>query len=108
MQHNPRSKKNKILVLSHISDLLGGAERSMLDVFDYWTAHYGIEPEFVLREPLKSLAPALEKRGWKYYPLRYTFWSDGRPPTQPQDILANAAHNARAVQAIEEIIRQSK
>ncbi len=108
MQNNPRTLKIKILVLSHISDLLGGAERSMLDVFDHWAAQYNIEPEFIMREPVKSLAPALEKRGWKYHALRYTFWSDGRPPTHPQDILANAAHNARAVQAIEEIIAKSK
>ncbi len=108
MQNNTsNSKKIKVLVLSHISDLLGGAERSMLDVFDHWAANYNIEPEFILREPLKSLAPALEKRGWKYYALNYTFWSDGRPPVHPQQILHNAAHNARAVQAIEEIIAKS-
>jgi glycosyltransferase involved in cell wall biosynthesis len=103
-----KPQKIKILVLSHISELLGGAERSMLDVFDYWAKQYDIEPEFIIREPIKSLAPALTQRGWKYYPLRYTFWSDGRPPTHPQDILINAGHNARAVEAIEGIIAETK
>jgi len=103
-----QSKKMKVLVLSHISDLLGGAERSMLDVFDYWNKHYNVEPEFIMREPIKSLAPALDQRGWKYHTLRYTFWSDSRPPTHSQDILENAVHNARAIQAIEDIIVKSK
>lgn len=103
-----RSRKIKVLVLSHISDLLGGAERSMLDAFDHWTSRYDIEPEFIIREPIKSLAPALDKRGWKYHALRYTFWSDGRPPTHPEDILNNAAYNGRAIRAIEAIIARSK
>jgi glycosyltransferase involved in cell wall biosynthesis len=106
MQNN--SKKIKVLVLSHISELLGGAERSMLDVFDHWAKHYGVEPEFILREPVKSLAPALDARGWKYHALRYTFWSDSKPPVSPQDILTNAAYNGRAIQSIQKIIAQSK
>lgn len=108
MNNAAQPKKIKILVLSHISELLGGAERSMVDVFDYWAARYNIEPEFIVREPVKSLGPALDKRGWKYHALNYTFWSDGRPPVHPQQILHNAAQNARAVQAIEEIIAKSK
>jgi len=102
------SKKIKILVLSHISDLTGGAEMSMLDTFDYWNAHYDIEPEFVMRQPAKALAGALQERGWKYYVLDYTFWSDGVPPIKAQDIFKAATVNAQAVFDIEEIIKTSK
>ncbi len=98
----------KILVLSHISELLGGAERSMLDVFDYWEEHYNIEPEFILREPIKSLAAELDKRGWKYHALHYTFWSDGNPPKTPQDKFHQIRQNSKAILAIEDIIQSIK
>jgi glycosyltransferase involved in cell wall biosynthesis len=94
----------KILVLSHISELLGGAERSMLTVLDEWHRDHNIEPVFILRQPVKSLAGALDERGWKYYALRYTFWSDGRPPTEPYDVFTNAYHNNIAIKEIENII----
>ncbi len=97
----------KLLVLSHISDLLGGAERSMLDTFDYWTEKYDIEPEFILRRPLKSLAGELKKRGWKYYDLDYTFWSDAVPPKKAEDIFQRSLQNNKAIMDIEAIIQES-
>lgn len=101
------TKKLKILVLSHISDLAGGAEMSMLDLFDYWNDHYKIEPEFIMREPVKALATALKERGWKYHSLRYTFWSDGVPPTNPEDIFQAVRYNSKAIREIEAIINVS-
>ena len=98
----------KILVLSHISDLVGGAERSMLDVFDSWAANYDISPEFILRLPVKGLAGELKKRGWKYHALDYTFWSDGNPPTKQDDIYHNWRRNVKAVSDIEAIIKKVK
>ncbi len=98
----------KILILSHISELLGGAERSMLEIFDKWAEQYDIKPQFILREPIKSLAGELKNRGWKYYPLRYTFWSDGNPPTHPEDIYRNWQQNTKAVTDIEKIIKRTK
>ena len=100
-------KPTKILILSHISDLLGGAERSMLDTIDYWSEHYDIEPEFILRRPLKSLAGELKKRGWKYYDLDYTFWSDAVAPTKAEDIFNRAVQNNQAIKDIEKIIANS-
>ncbi|HVX58777.1 MAG TPA: glycosyltransferase family 4 protein [Candidatus Saccharimonadales bacterium] len=102
------SKKLKILVLSHISELLGGAERSMMDTFDYWAAHYDIEPEFIMRQPIKSLAGELDSRGWKYHALNYTFWSDANPAEKPEDIFRSSVTNSRAIREIEEIIKTSK
>lgn len=101
-------KKIRVLVLSHTGELLGGAERSMLDVFDYLSKNHNVEPEFIVREPLKTLAGALNERRWKYYPLSYTFWSDGRPPEHPDQIIRNAAANAHAVVEIRNIIRATK
>lgn len=98
----------KVLVLSHISELLGGAERSMLDVFDYLAKHHGVEPEFILREPVKSLAGELKKRGWKYHSVRYTFWSDSNPPKNPEAIYINSVQNAKAISQIEGIIKKVK
>lgn len=98
----------RILVLSHTSDLIGGAERSMLDVFDNWTTKHNVEPEFIVREPLGSLAGELKRRGWKYYPVRFTFWSWPNPPTKPEDIFRESVINSQAVQEIEKIIQSSK
>ncbi len=97
----------KLLVLSHTSDLIGGAERSMLDVFDYWIGKYDIEPEFILREPLGSLVGEMKRRRWKYYPIKFTFWSHPSPPL-PGEVFRDSKLNAKAVKKIEKIIRKSK
>lgn len=97
----------KILILSHTSDLVGGAERSMLDVFDYWTAKYDIKPEFILREPLGSMVGEMKKRGWKYYPVKFTFWSHPSP-TKNNEIFRDSKLNSKAVKKIEKIIKKSK
>lgn len=76
----------------------------MIDVFDYWAKKYMVEPVFILREPIKSLAKAITDRGWQYHALDYTFWSDGNPPTNEVDILHNLQRNKRAVEAIEKLI----
>ncbi len=102
------SKVIKVLVLSHISELLGGAERSMLDVFDYLSKEYGVQPEFILREPVKSLVPAIKKRGWKYHALDYTFWSNSKPLTSVDDIAYNLKRNQKAISSIEKIIKTTR
>lgn len=98
----------KVLFLSHISELLGGAERSMLDVVELWVKEHGLEPEFILRKPIKSLGGELQKRGWKYYVLDYTFWSDGRPPVDSEGKFRQSWQNTTTVLAIEKIIQKSK
>ncbi len=102
------SKKLNVLVLSHTGRLLGGAEMSMLDVFDALAKKYDVKPEFILREPVMGLAGAIRRRGWKYHALGYTFWSDGNPPTKPEDIYRNARQNSGAVKSIEQIIKKTK
>ncbi len=97
----------KILVLSHTSDLIGGAERSMLDVFDYWGANYDIDPEFILREPLGSIVGEMKKRGWKYHSVKFTFWSHPSPPKNGE-IFRDSNLNAKAVKKIEKIIKKTK
>lgn len=77
----------------------------MLDTLDVWAEEYGIEPRFILREPVKSLGRALEERGWEYHGFDYGFWSDASPPVNPEDIFRNAARNSKAVQGIESIIQ---
>lgn len=93
-----------MVVLSHISDLLGGAERSLLDTLDVWAEN--IEPYFILRQPVKGLGPALQERGWEYRALDYGFWCDAHPPTMPEDIFRNAARNSRAIRDIETLIHE--
>ncbi len=100
--------KLKLLVLTHTSELLGGAERSLLDVLDVWAKKENLEVEFIVREPLKSLIPEITKRGWKYYTTSFTFWSDSRPPTDEIDIFHKSLFNAQTVIKIEEIIKKSK
>ena len=96
----------KVLVLSHTSDLIGGAERSMLDVFDNWTKKYSIEPIFILREPLGTMVGEMNKRGWKYYPVKFTFWSYPKPPVTDEEVFTEYKVNSRAVKKIEKIIQK--
>lgn len=98
----------KVLILSHTSELLGGAEMSMLDVVSEWVKNHKVEPEFIIRKPVLSLGTELNRRGWKYHALDYTFWSDSKPPIKPDDIYYQALHNSDTVLEIEDIIKKSK
>ncbi|HTE22527.1 MAG TPA: glycosyltransferase [Candidatus Limnocylindria bacterium] len=100
--------KPKLLVLSHISELAGGAEMSMLEVMDIWARDHGVQPEFIIRKPVGSLGPALEKRGWRYHALPYTFWSEGTPPQAAEQKHKAASQNTQAVLEIEKIIQAAK
>ncbi|MEX0668703.1 MAG: glycosyltransferase [Candidatus Saccharimonadales bacterium] len=100
--------KLKVLVLSHTGELLGGAERSMLDVLDLWSAQHGINPTFILKQPVESLGKALSGRGWGYSSFDYGFWSDNSPPKYPEDIFRNAARNSETVRGIMTIIEDTK
>ena len=96
-------KKIKLLILSHSSEL-GGAERSMIDLLDYWQQKGLIEPHLIVRIPLKNMVPELRKRKWKYYPIYYTNWSQRSPSSRAEDVFRNARENAKAVAAIEKLI----
>ncbi len=98
----------KILILSHISELVGGAERSILEVIAIWEKEYGIIPEFILREPVGSLGPELKRRKWKFHALPYGFWSESNPTNTPEYLHKNALQNTNAVLEIEEIIKTTK
>lgn len=99
--------RKKVLILSHSSEL-GGAERSMIDLFDYWSKKGLVEPHFIIRKPLSNMVPELQKRNWKYYPLYYTNWSQRKPSKQAESVFRNARYNAQAVQDIEKIITKVK
>lgn len=99
--------KLKILVLSHSSEL-GGAERSMLDLFDYWADKGLVEPHFVIRRPLDNLAKELRKRNWEYTAIHYTNWSQRTPSKRAEDIFRNATFNTKAIFAIERVIQNIK
>ena len=94
-------------MLSHSSEL-GGAERSMIDLFDYWAKEGLIEPFFIIRKPLKNMVPELKKRQWQYNPLYYTNWSQRKPSKRAEDIFRNARYNAQALQDIEKIVKRVK
>ncbi len=101
------SRKIKVLILSHSSEL-GGAERSMLDLFDYWTSKGLVEPHFVIRRPLDNLAKELRKRNWGYTAIHYTNWSQRTPSKRAEDIFRNATFNTKAIFAIEKAIQKLK
>ncbi len=98
----------KLLVLSHTGDILGGAEMSMLDVFDVLTKKFGVRVEFIVREPVRGMSGELKKRDWKFTNLPYTFWSDGKPPTTKAAIARNAQMNLDAIKKIENLIKETK
>lgn len=95
----------KIVILSHSSEL-GGAERSMIDLFDHWTGESLIKPHFIIRKPLKSMVPELKKRNWPYDTLYYTNWSQRKPSKRAEDVFRNARYNAQAIKDIEKIIQR--
>lgn len=95
-------------MLSHSSEIGGGAERSMLDLFDHWAKQGLIEPEFIIRKPVKNMAPELKKRGWKYHSVYYTNWSQRNLSRRAEDVFRNARENTRATMKIEEIIKRVK
>src|SRR3990167_2065693 len=100
-------KSIKVLVLSHSSEL-GCAERSMLDLFDYWTKQGLVEPHFVIRQPIKNLAKELRNRGWPYNAIHYTNWSQRNPSIRAEDIFRNASYNTKTIFAVEKIIKKIK
>lgn len=102
------SKSHKFLVLSHISELVGGAEKSMLDLFDKWVEKYDLKPEFILRTPVGTLGNELKKRGWKYHAVDYTFWSEAKPPKEVEAIKKKMIKNTNAIIEIEQIIKKTK
>lgn len=101
-------KKVKILVLSHVNDLVGGAERSLLDILDLWHKNYKIEVEIIFRRSKGTFVEAIKQRNWRYHAVDYTFWSHGEPLTKPEEIFAENIINNQAVLSIEKIIKESK
>lgn len=97
----------KVLILSHSSEM-GGAERSMFDLFDYWAKQGKVELHFIIRKPYGNMLPELKKRGWDYTSLFYTNWSQRTPSKRAEDIFRNAAFNSQAIFDIEKVIAQQK
>jgi glycosyltransferase involved in cell wall biosynthesis len=101
----------KILVLSHVSDYVGGAERSILDVIDYWKSqHKDLKVEFILRKPLGSYVNELKKRKYKYHAVDYIYWNDSNLPkdSDKERLFITSLRNARAIKEIEQIIVKVK
>lgn len=99
----------RLLVLSHVSDFVGGAEKSLIDVIDAWRKlDSNLTLHFIVRKPLAGIELELEKRGISYDSIDYTYWSDSNLPTTPDRIYGNALRNMRAVKHIEAIINEWK
>lgn len=58
--------------------------------------------------PVGTLGKELDKRGWKYHAVDYTFWSEAQPPTDPEIIRKVSLKNTSAVVEIENIINKTK
>lgn len=108
MANNKGTQMTKILILSHISEYVGGAEKSLLDVIDTWSEQFNVEPVFILKKPVGTMKVPIEEKGWKYYGAEYTFWSESNPPNTSEKKYIAALKNARAIQSIEKIIKAEK
>jgi glycosyltransferase involved in cell wall biosynthesis len=108
-KHLVSNRKIKVLILSHSSEM-AGAERSMIDLFDYWGAKGQVEPYFIIRRPIKNMAEQLRKRNWPYTALYYTNWSDRTPfyERTPEAIYRSSLFNSKAVFDVEKIIEEFK
>lgn len=98
----------RILVFSHISEFIGGAEKSLIDVVDYWVSKYSVEPVFIIRKPVGSLANIIRKRNWKYHVLEYTYWSETYPPDTLNKEYIAILRNSKAVLNTENLIKKIK
>lgn len=102
------TKPLKVIILSH-SSAFDGAERSMFDLFDYWTRKGLVKVHFVIRQPLGPMIPELEKRGWQYTALQYNGWAQRNAPTRTAaDSFRNSLFGARAVEKIQKLIDSYK
>lgn len=97
----------KVLILSHSSNL-GGAERSMLDLFNLWSMEKKVQPHFITRLPGMRLMPELKKRHWPYTLIRFDFWMYRNLSRNTETRLRSMKYNARAVRAIENLIQVKK
>lgn len=98
----------KVLVISHSSEL-GGAERSMLDLFDSWQRkHSDLKLHFIVKGPVKEMGKELKNRSWGYTPVVYSAWSRRVPLNRAEDIFRNAYYDTRAVFSIEGVIKKFK
>lgn len=96
----------RILIISHSSEL-GGAERSMLDLFDAWKKeHKDLSLHFIVKGPVKEMGAELKRRGWDYTPVVYSAWSRRVPLDRAEDIFRNAIYDTKAVFAVEKVIKK--
>jgi glycosyltransferase involved in cell wall biosynthesis len=99
----------KILVLSHVSDYVGGAERSILDVLDEWKLKQtNIEVFFILRKPLGSYVVKMKEKGYMYESVDFTYWSDSNLPNTKERKYTHTLRNTRAIKKIRSIINDFK
>ena len=98
----------RVLVLSHTGELVGGAERSLLDELDVLEAKHAVTPSFILREPLGSMVHELRRRHWPFYPLMFTFWCWPPRERRSEEILFQSRENRRAVAVIEQLISRTR
>lgn len=99
----------KLLVLSHVSDYIGGAEKSLLEIIDTWLRDDPeLEVKFIIRKPLRGIEAELDRRKIPYHSLDYTYWSDSNLPDTPDRIYGNAKRNMKAIRDIETVIDSFK
>lgn len=95
----------RILILSHVSDYIGGAEKSLLNIVDSWLEESSdLELHFILRKPLGGIEKQLEQRGIEYTAVDYTYWNDSNLPKTSERIFGNELRNTRAISKIEQVI----
>lgn len=86
---------------------LGGAERSLLALVEYWyQADEDFEAFFITKHPRGQFTAALDERGWSYESMRFRGWAGPRadPPAQELAYFARQDYAAvsRCIRLMEE------
>jgi glycosyltransferase involved in cell wall biosynthesis len=89
---------------------LGGAERSLLQLVEDWTASRpDFEPFFVTKAPAGKFIEALRQRGWPFTAYRFRGWALPSPQPAPvAERTAFAAADYAAVTAMIELFEREK
>ncbi len=73
----------KVLVVAHESEFVGGANRALFSILEYWTKHQLVEYEVLLPSAEGACIDTLNKMGIRYHVVNYyrvfselIFWMD--------------------------------
>jgi hypothetical protein len=79
-----------------------------MNLLDYWSSKTKMQPHFVIRKPVGTLADEIKNVVGRTRHWIMVFWSEAETPTDPEVIYKNSTKNLEAVLDIQNIITEQK